>query len=187
MARKKSYDEKDVIEKALSTFWREGYEGTSTRMLEKEMGINQFSIYSSFENKHGVYMSCLSLYKQKIRTIIAKLEEATQPVEAIKDYFYDFLEFSKTEGNANGCFITNAINEFGTGKNQQITEEAFSFTDYVKSVFINNLKLDQSKDEATVLKQADYLLVALAGLSLVSKTFDKQLIDNYIENTFMPL
>ena len=52
MARKKSYDEKDVIEKALSTFWREGYEGTSTRMLEKEMGINQFSIYSSFENKN---------------------------------------------------------------------------------------------------------------------------------------
>lgn len=187
MARKKSYDEEEVLEKALSTFWKEGYEGTSTRMLEKEMGINQFSIYSSFKNKHGVYMSCLGLYKQKIKTIISKLEQATEPIEAIKTYFYDFLEFSKAEGNANGCLVTNAINEFGTGKNQQITDEAFNFTNYVKSVFISNLRLDQSKDESKILQQADYLLVALAGLSLVSKTFDKSLIDNYIENTFMNL
>jgi AcrR family transcriptional regulator len=43
-----------VIEKAMSLFWRNGYQNTSVRMLEKEMGINQFSIYASFGNKHGV-------------------------------------------------------------------------------------------------------------------------------------
>jgi len=46
MARKKQYNEEDVLEKALTLFWSNGYESTSTRMLEKEMGINQFSIYS---------------------------------------------------------------------------------------------------------------------------------------------
>jgi AcrR family transcriptional regulator len=33
----------------MSLFWRNGYQNTSVRMLEKEMGINQFSIYASFE------------------------------------------------------------------------------------------------------------------------------------------
>jgi hypothetical protein len=37
-----------VIEKAMSLFWRNGYQNTSVRMLEG-MGINQFSIYASFE------------------------------------------------------------------------------------------------------------------------------------------
>jgi len=30
-------------------FWRNGYESTSMQMLEKEMGIKQFSIYSVLE------------------------------------------------------------------------------------------------------------------------------------------
>ena len=55
MARKKAYIEEQVIEKAMNLFWRNGYESTSVRMLENEMGINQFSIYASFGSKQGVF------------------------------------------------------------------------------------------------------------------------------------
>jgi AcrR family transcriptional regulator len=40
------------------------YESTSVRMLEKEMGINQFSIYASFGSKQGV-LKVLKCYKAK--------------------------------------------------------------------------------------------------------------------------
>ena len=56
MARRKQYDEQVVLEKAMNLFWRNGYEATSMQMLEKEMGINKFSIYSSFGNKHGLFL-----------------------------------------------------------------------------------------------------------------------------------
>jgi hypothetical protein len=46
MAEVKQYNEQEVIEK-MSLFWRNGYESTSVRMLEREC-INQFSIYASF-------------------------------------------------------------------------------------------------------------------------------------------
>ena len=59
MARKKEYIEDEVIEKAMALFWRNGYETTSIQMLEKEMGINKFSIYSSFGNKEGVFIERL--------------------------------------------------------------------------------------------------------------------------------
>jgi AcrR family transcriptional regulator len=71
MARNKQYNEQEVIEKAMSLFWRNGYQNTSVRMLEKEMGINQFSIYASFGNKHGVVES-LKCYKTKIYSILKK-------------------------------------------------------------------------------------------------------------------
>jgi hypothetical protein len=34
MARNKQYNEQEVIEKAMSLFWRNGYQNTSVRMLE---------------------------------------------------------------------------------------------------------------------------------------------------------
>jgi AcrR family transcriptional regulator len=73
MARNKQYNEQ-VIEKAMSLFWRNGYQNTSVRMLEKEMGINQFSIYASFGNKHGVFVESLKCYKTKIYSIFEKLQ-----------------------------------------------------------------------------------------------------------------
>ena len=56
MARQKKYIESEVIEKAMQLFWKNGYETTSVRMLEKEMGINQFSMYASCGNKQGVFI-----------------------------------------------------------------------------------------------------------------------------------
>ena len=60
MARKKEYIEEEVIDKAMHLFWKKGYENTSMKMLEKEMGINKFSIYSSFGNKDGVFIECIN-------------------------------------------------------------------------------------------------------------------------------
>jgi len=58
MARKKEYIEEEVIENAMYLFWQNGYENTSMKMLEQEMGINKFSIYSSFGSKQ-VFMPLL--------------------------------------------------------------------------------------------------------------------------------
>jgi hypothetical protein len=47
MARNKQYNEQEVIEKGC--LWRNGYIKILGTYVEKEMGINQFSIYASFE------------------------------------------------------------------------------------------------------------------------------------------
>jgi len=78
MARTKAYIEDEVIDKALQLFWRNGYDTTSVRMLEKEMGINQFSIYASFKNKQGVFLESIKCYKKKIKEeLLDKLNESS--------------------------------------------------------------------------------------------------------------
>ena len=184
MARKKEYIEEEVIEKAMMLFWRNGYENTSTRMLEKEMGINQFSIYSSFGNKHGVFLESIKCYKTKIKQITDRLKESTETVEGIKQYFYDFIEFSKESELNKGCLLINTTNELDIDGDPLVLDEILEFMNELRTLFVDNLKLNISKNEKTIKKQADYLIVSMTGLSVASKVFSEELLSSYIETTF---
>jgi AcrR family transcriptional regulator len=184
MARKKEYIEEEVIEKAMNLFWRNGYETTSMQMLEKEMGINKFSIYSSFGNKNGVFIESLKCYKKKLNRLIENLKLSKSGTVGLKQYFYDFIEFTKETEFGKGCLITNTANELREDADEKIKEVLSKFTDDVKQVFIDILKQDKTKENATIVQQADFLIISMFGLSSATRIFGKTQLDNYIENIF---
>ncbi|WP_047246154.1 TetR/AcrR family transcriptional regulator [Maribacter thermophilus] len=184
MARKKKYDEAEVVEKAMNLFWRNGYVNTSMQMLEKEMGINKFSIYASFENKHGLFLKCLERYKTKVRGILEKLKNANNGVADIKQFFYDSVSSDFKVDHSKGCFITNTYNEFSQIEDQLIKEQVNSFMTDLKGLIIEKLKMDKTKDEETILREANYLLLAKHGLAAASRVNTKKEIEDYIEMTF---
>jgi len=184
MARKKEYIEEEVIEKAMNLFWRNGYQTTSMQMLEKEMGINKFSIYSSFGNKNGVFIESLKCYKSKLKQFMNKLKASSNGISGIKEYFYDFIEFSKETEIGKGCLITNTANEIGEDADPKIKEVLGNFTDDVRNVFSDILKQDKTKNSVIIEQQADYLLIAMFGLSSATRIFNQTQLDNYIDNIF---
>jgi TetR/AcrR family transcriptional repressor of nem operon len=185
MSRKKEYIEEEVIEKAMGLFWRNGYQTTSVRMLEKEMGINQFSIYSSFGNKKGVFLKSLDCYKGKIKLeLLDKLKNSSGGIKSIKQYFYDFIDFSKSNKLNRGCLITNTVNELGEKADQEIMTEIVNFATNVRTLFIDKLESDKLKTQETIKKQSNYLMVSLQGLSVASKMFNQEQLNDFIENTF---
>lgn len=184
MPRVKKYNEEEVIEKAMNLFWRNGYETTSMQMLEKEMGINKFSIYSSFGSKNGVFLESLKCYKKKLNKLLSKLESSENGVLAIKQYFYDFIEFTKETEFGKGCLVSNTANEIREDADEQIKDSLTNFTNEVKLVFANILKQDTTKDSATVEQQADFLIISMFGLSSATRVFSKTQLENYIENIF---
>lgn len=184
MARSKQYNEQEVIEKAMAAFWRNGYENTSVRMLEKEMGINQFSIYASFGSKEGVFLESLKCYKAKLNSMFEKLKNATNGVNDIKVFFHDSIEIPAEMGSQKGCLLTNTYNEFAAAEDQKIKEQMAEFMNNVKEIFIEKLRMDQTKDEATILKQANYLVLAKHGLAAASRVNTTKEIEDYIELTF---
>lgn len=187
MPRQKQYNEEEVIEKAMDLFWRQGYESTSTRMLEKEMGINQFSIYSSFGSKQGVFIESIKCYRSKIGTILDKLAASENGLEGIKQFFYDFLEFAKDLEHPKGCLVTNTVNEMGRNGDPMVTEEIMKFQKEIKALFLRNLSQDKSKSKRTLEVQANYLLISKAGLSMAVKAFSGKMLEDYIETTFEKL
>lgn len=184
MARKKEYNETEVVEKAMHLFWGNGYETTSMKMLEKEMGINKFSIYASFGNKHGLFIESLKCYKIRINDILVKFKNASNGVEDIKQFFYDSVNLNHKEESQKGCFVTNTYNEFSESEDQLIKEQMGSFMEQLKILIIEKLKIDSSKDEETVLKQANFLLLAKHGLAAAARVNSTKEIEDYIEMTF---
>ena len=184
MARSKQYNEQEVLEKAMSLFWRNGYENTSVRMLEKEMGINQFSIYASFGSKQGLFLESLKCYKSKVSCMFDKFKNGTNGIEDIKEFFYDSVQIPIEVGNYKGCFLTNTYNEFAEAEDQVINTQMGDFMNSVKDLFIEKLQQDKTKDAATITKQANYLLLAKHGLAAASRVNSKQEIEDYIELTF---
>ncbi|AWW32752.1 TetR/AcrR family transcriptional regulator [Echinicola strongylocentroti] len=184
MARNKKYVEEEVIEKAMTLFWKKGYETTSMQELESQMGINKFSIYASFGNKNGVFLESLKCYKQQLNRILANLKASDKGLLGIKQYFYDFLEFSKEDNNWRGCLITNTAMELGDRVEPVVKEVLVGFMDDVKSTFAEALAKKGDIDEASVEEQADYLMVAMFGLASASKAFSQSQLHSYIEQTF---
>lgn len=187
MARKKKYSEDVVIEKAMNLFWRNGFETTSMLMLEKEMGINKFSIYSSFGNKDGVFLESIKCYKLKIKEITSKLETSCNGLKGLKQYFYDFIEFSKDSTLRKGCLITNSANELHEGTNPNIKAELSKFTNKIRSLFANNLQQEDNLSSTEVEEKADYLIISVFGLASASRVFNDEQLYNYTENIFKNL
>ncbi|MEP1488328.1 MAG: TetR/AcrR family transcriptional regulator [Algibacter sp.] len=184
MSRKKQYVEEYVLAKAMNLFWIKGYENTSMQMLEKEMGINKFSIYSSFGSKNGLFIESLKFYREKVSKITSELEASSVGVLAIKQYFYKFLKLSAGKGFGKGCLITNTLNEIDKETDKDIVIQVENFRDDLKQIFFNKLMLNSVENSKVVEKQADYLLISMIGLSSASRVCNNIQLENYIENTF---
>lgn len=184
MPRTKNYNEQEVIEKAMNLFWRNGYENTSMNMLEKEMGINKFSIYSSFGSKHGVFLESLKSYRAKTSVIFEKFQKASNGVQDIKDFFYDSVNVSCQIGNQKGCLVTNTYNEFSESEDLIIKDQVNVFMKDLKNMFIEKLRMDSTKDEDTVQRQANFLFLAKHGLAAAARVNSEREIEDYIEMTF---
>ncbi len=122
MPRKKEYIVEEVLHKAMHTFWNHGYENASVRVLEKDMGINQFSIYASFGNKHDLFIEVLKKYKQHVETTFLKdLLQSQGSISDIKRFFLRFGYAIQSGKNSNGCLMVNTGMEIGQ-KDPEIAE-----------------------------------------------------------------
>ena len=184
MSRVKLYNEKEVLEKAMNLFWRNGYNVTSMQMLEKEMGINKFSIYSSFGSKDLLLQESVKCYAEKLNKIVEKLQNSSGGIASLKQYFYDFVEFSKEDELAKGCLITNTANEVIKTNNPEISDLLRKYTVDVRDVFANKIRQIRASDEQEVQEKADYLIIAMFGFSSATKIFSKDQLENYIKNIF---
>ncbi|MGS0748362.1 TetR/AcrR family transcriptional regulator [Halpernia sp. GG3] len=148
------------------------------------MGINKFSIYSSFGNKNGLFLESIKRYKLKTDVIFEKFRKASNGVPDIKQFFYDSISSDYMDTEKKGCLITNTYNESSEKRDLRINEQMTSFMRDLKAEFIRKLETDTTKDERTVLQQANFLLLAKHGLAAASRVNTHTEIEDYIEMTF---
>jgi len=136
MARKKEFDEDELLEKAVHLFWQKGYNGTSAQDLVDGLGINRSSIYNTYTDKHTLFKMALQRYQQtETNTMVAMLSRADNAKKAIKQVFSGLIKESVEDALLKGCFMVNTGMELsGTDgeigeivkKNNQSVEDALT-------------------------------------------------------------
>ena len=121
MGRPKNFSREEVLEKAMTVFWKQGFADTSLQDLERATGVNKSGLYTEFRDKEDLFLACLRHYleSQDKRGLLTKKPLGWKNIEM-------FLKSGPlNKGEKQGCFAINSMREFAilpAGPYDAITE-----------------------------------------------------------------
>jgi len=183
MPRQKAYDEAEVLNRAMKVFWKKGYSNTSARDLQREMQINLFSIYSTFQNKQQLFIESLKAYKKLNKEqLLAPLSNGSS-ISDIKNYVISFLEFTKEDESYKGCLLINSTQDLAVEMTEEIKNLVDGFSKEIMAIFKSILS-NELESEELIQKKANYYFTTLVSLVTAAGSLTQQQIDDYLDITF---
>lgn len=177
MARIKTFDEKEKLEKALNLFWKKGYAATSMQDLVDAMGINRSSIYDTYGNKENLFEKTIQYYRSKNTSIIEEILSKDISVKSrFRTLFNKAVELSIKDPDKKGCFVVNTTAELASND-----PGIKSILNENKKIFITIFRetLERAQDEGEIMRSRDVqslatlLFTLYNGLQVVSKLENK--------------
>ena len=107
--RPRSFDRDAALAKAVETFWRHGYEGTSIADLTGAMGITAQSLYAAFSSKADLYREALAWYQAHVGSLGADLGEAGDVVTEMAALLAGSAHAFTRPGRPRGCMISTSV------------------------------------------------------------------------------
>ena len=175
MARPRSFDEAQVLERARDLFWERGYSATSIGDLERALGISRSSLYASFGDKRALYDRTLEAYQ---RDNLTRLERLLTESAGLRDTLTTlFTEAASAAADcpagSRGCYIVNATTEMANACPQALHFVSDNRERFV-AILARGLAAAQASGqldaEADVTDLANYLFVCYNGLQVAVQT-----------------
>jgi AcrR family transcriptional regulator len=105
--RPRSFCKEEALDRAMTVFWRNGYEGASLTHLTEAMGINSPSLYACFGSKEGLFKAVLERYDERRNTFMTQVTAAPTAAAVAETFLYGVAEFVAGTGGKNppGCLM----------------------------------------------------------------------------------
>lgn len=173
MARQKEFVKEEVLEKAMDTFWRFGFEGTSMQILVKNMGINRSSLYETFGDKRSLFEAAITHYEQtRMQGMVDCLEEMGASKQAIAKIFDSLIDKCVHDQDRRGCFLNNTMIEL-CPHDPAIAKKIATDMKMLEKAFYKVLVNAQARGEIDLQKDlnniAQYLTSSLQGILVMAK------------------
>jgi len=173
MGRHKEFDREVVLDRALETFWSQGYEATSIQDLVERMGINRASLYGTFGDKQALFLAALERYEHVVsRKLLDVLDGPGSGKEAIRTFFLTKICYATARDRPKGCLMTNSAVE-RSGHDPQTAARVAAGLSRVEEAFYRALvrarragEIDERHDLRAL---ARFLMTCAQGLTVVSK------------------
>ncbi|TDJ68657.1 MAG: TetR/AcrR family transcriptional regulator [Planctomycetota bacterium] len=171
MARPRTFDEAEVLERAVDLFREQGYESTSIPELITRLGICRQSLYNAFGDKRGLYLAALERYgEREVGTRLALLEADGSPLENLRTVIRGWAALA-TQCPGDGCLTVSAI--VANGDDPEALAIVERQVDRLEQGFRSALARAQSagevKAEASPARLAGALIATCYGLGVLSR------------------
>ena len=105
--RPRGFCVEDTLDRAMTVFWRHGYEGASMSDLTSAMGINSPSLYACFGSKEGLFRAVLERYGERRKSFMESVLAAPSAAKVAETYLHGVADFAiDTSGqNPPGCLL----------------------------------------------------------------------------------
>jgi len=173
MPRPKEFDIEQVLDRATELFWTKGYEETSMRDLEEGLGVGRQSLYSTFGDKHDLFLAALDRYASLQRHLIEPLLAPDAGLAAIRAYFARAFSPEACTEPRRSCMMLNSVVEFGQA-DPEVARRYVANQEHIAGAFRHALGGAVRKGElpATIDQNALalFLVSQMYGLVVLSKS-----------------
>lgn len=174
MARKKEFDEDELLNKAVNLFWSKGYHATSAQDLVDGLGINRSSIYNTYTDKKTLFTKSLRQYQAKnTNAVLAILNNADNAGEAIAGILHAVIKESQEDALTKGCFMVNTAVELSSHDKEigdLVTENNQSVEDALTKTIEKGQHDGQFKTSVSALALARFIFSTISGLRVAARS-----------------
>jgi len=96
----------EVLDRAMTVFWRQGYEGASVSALTSAMGISTPSLYACFGNKEALFQAVLERYYARQKDFMDAVLAAPSGYAVAEAFLHGLSDYvANTGSNPPGCLL----------------------------------------------------------------------------------
>ncbi len=166
MPWEKQYDETAVLERAMLTFWTQGYAATSISDLVAATGINRGSLYNAYADKHALFLAALGHYDRRYRAdFLTQAAKNNAPKEAILAVFESAALAGGDEKRPGGCLLVNTALELSP-HDPDVAAFVKASLEEVESFFCEMIEAARGQGDGAGKGDAATLAKTLLGLLL---------------------
>jgi TetR/AcrR family transcriptional repressor of nem operon len=173
MARPRTFDEQDVIDRAMQLFWTQGYETTSVTDLTSALGVHPGTLYRTFGDKHALFLRALDHYNKRLADGLAPtLLEGGPVLPRIRAVLIGWIDLAVQQDQPRGCLIANTAGELLPG-DEEVARSVRGILSVVEDGFLQGLRAAARQGEISpaldLPAAAAMLTMLLEGLQVIVK------------------
>jgi len=136
----RTFDREAVLRKALTVFWKRGYEPASMIELCEAMEIKPPSLYAAFGNKAQLFMEAVNHYENTYwNDAWERLEQEPDVHKAMVGFFQDAAQILTSQDAPCGCMVVlGAANV--SRESQDVNDALKALREEGKTCFLDRLK-----------------------------------------------
>lgn len=171
MARKRQFDEAEVLDRAMETFWTLGYEGASIAELTKSMGINAQSLYDFFGNKRALFEKVLDRYQERRAPHRIRMLEGKTAREVTELCLFGAIDWLTDPAEPLGCLYVQcglAVAPSNTEIPEMLALRRARIETVLTTRFQQGIEEGDLPPGTDAVALAEYVHTVLSGLSLLA-------------------